>query len=72
MPKLLLSSRLTDGDKQDLLPLTSRVPNWAQCVLAATNLFRTPRSADLADQAKQAVNNLTKKGTQSVSVSHFV
>ena len=43
----LLSSRLTDGDKQDLLRLTSRVRNWAQCVLAATNFFRTPRSADL-------------------------
>ena len=44
----LLSSRLTDGDKQDLLRLTSRVRNWAQCVLVATKRFRTPRSADLA------------------------
>jgi hypothetical protein len=44
----LLSSRLTDGGKQDLLRLMSGVPNWAQSGLAATNLFRSLCSADLA------------------------
>ena len=67
MPKLLLSSRLTDGDKQDLLPLTSRVPNWAQCVLAATNLFRTPRNADLAAGVSGSALYLLKCRTHSDS-----
>jgi hypothetical protein len=44
----LLSSRLTDGDKQDLLRLASGVLNCAQSGLAATKLFTSLRSADLA------------------------